>query len=287
MPLWAVVVSVCRCICAHTHSHIIHTHTDTLTQSHILSHSHNSHSHTQLKHTLSHVHTHTTLTQHIHSQSHTHCHTQSLTHTLIHTHTLTHNSHSHPHTVTHTLAHIHSHSLSLTHIYSLSHIYTLTHTHCHTPSHTYTRAASLCLRRPCRQLPLHCPPLLFFVGTGVPLSREGDGKGHTALGPGSTPQLWLASLGWRRPSLRAPGATGREHGRASLAQETQGHPRRSCNPFYLEGSAAQKGVKGWGHSPMWVSQHPLPVTLNKPVPAAASQSLKHYYSVQSPGANST
>ena len=220
---------------------------------HLCSHTltHNTHSHRH-SHTVTHTLTLTQLTLTYTTQTHTltRTHTQLShnTYTLIHTHTLTHNSHSHPHTVTHTLAHIHSHSLSLTHIYSLSHIYTLTHTHCHTPSHTYTRAASLCLRRPCRQLPLHCPPLLFFVGTGVPLSREGDGKGHTALGPGSTPQLWLASLGWRRPSLRAPGATGREHGRASLAQETQGHPRRSCNPFYLEGSAAQKGVKGWGHS---------------------------------------
>ena len=157
---------------------------------HLCSHTltHNTHSH---RHSHSHTysHTHTTHT-HIHN-SNTHSLTYTLTqlshntYTLIHTHTLTHNSHSHPHTVTHTLAHIHSHSLSLTHIYSLSHIYTLTHTHCHTPSHTYTRAASLCLRRPCRQLPLHCPPLLFFVGTGAPSQERVTARGTQPWGLGA------------------------------------------------------------------------------------------------------
>ena len=191
-------------------------------------------------------------------------HTQ--THTHIHTHT--HNSHSHPHTLT------------------------LTHTHSHTPSHIHIHMD--CLPLPQAPLPsappaLPSPAILWWhrCEHRCPLSRESEGKGHTALGPGGTPQPWLASLGWRQPSLRAPRAADRERGRANLAQKTQGHPRRSCNPLYLKESAAQKGVKGWGHSPLWVSQHPLPVTLNKPVPAAASQSWKNYYSVQSPGANST
>lgn len=71
-----------------------------------------------------------------------------------------------------------------------------------------------------------------------------------------------------------------------LAQETQGHLKRSCNPLYLEGSAAQKGVKGWGTACCGFPQHPLPVTLNKPNPCSCLSELENYYSVQSPGANS-
>ena len=254
------------------------THTHTYTHSHTLSHSHTyTHTHIHNSNTGSHSHIHThshihivTLTTHIHMLSHTHTLTQlTLTQHIY--------SHSYIHTQTHTLIH------TLT-----THTLTLTHTHTHTPSHIHIHTD--CLPLPQAPLPSAPPalpsPAILWCEHRCPLSRESEGKGHTALGPGGTPQPWFASLGWRRPSLRAPGAAGRERGRANPAQETQGHPRRSCNPLYLEESAAQKGVKGWGHSPLWVSQHPLPVTLNKPVPAAASQSWKNYSSVQSPGANS-
>ena len=207
---------MCRHICAHTHAHT-YTHT---------------HSHTHTTHTL---------TQHIGSHSHTHSQTHTLILTLIHTlshttHILT-ITHCHPYSHTHTLTHSHPH----THIHS--HTHTLSHIHIHTGCLPLPQA-------PLPSAPPACPPLLSFggtgVSTGVPSQEKVRARGTQPLGPGGTPQPWLASLGWRQPSLRAPGAAGREHGRASLAQETQGHPRRSCNPLYLEGSAAQKGVKGWG-----------------------------------------
>ena len=209
---------MCRHICAHTHAH---------TYTHTLSHTHNSHSHTTHRLTLIHTLRHT----HSYLLSYTHCHIQL--------------TFSPSHTVTHTLTHIHSHTLTLTHIY------TLTRTHCQTPSHIHIHTGCLPLpQAPLPSAPPACPPLLSFggtgVSTGVPSQEKVRARGTQPLGPGGTPQPWLASLGWRQPSLRAPGAAGREHGRASLAQETQGHPRRSCNPLYLEGSAAQKGVKGWG-----------------------------------------
>ena len=262
-------------MCSDTHTH---TYTHTYTHSHTVTH---THTHTYTTQTQAHTHTYTLTHSHIHIVTLT-THTHALTHTQL---TLT--QHIYSHSYVYTLRHTHTYTLTLT-----THTLTLTHTHSHTPSHIHIHTD--CLPLPQAPLPsappaLPSPAILWWhrCEHRCPLSRESEGKGHTALGPGGTPQPWLASLGWRQPSLRAPGAADRERGRANLAQKTQGHPRRSCNPLYLKESAAQKGVKGWGHSPLWVSQHPLPVTLNKPVPAAASQSWKNYYSVQSPGANST
>lgn len=146
-------MSVCRHICAHTHAHT-YTHT---------------HSHTHTTHTL---------TQHIGSHSHTHSQTHTLILTLIHTlshttHILT-ITHCHPYSRTHTLTHSHPHTHIHSHTHTLSDTLTHTHTHGLPPSASGTLAVS----SPC----LPSPPVLRWhrCEHRCPLSREGEGKGHTA-----------------------------------------------------------------------------------------------------------